>query len=78
MKKWRLELEVAENEDEFFQSLDNNNQHSVLKSFILNVLKANGFDSRIRLSRYEETYDHETFEGPDAAQEPEIDAIVTD
>ena len=62
-KKWMLDLEIVENEDEFFQTLDYGNQHRVLKSFILDMLKANGFDSRIRLSRYEEVYgDEEEFE----------------
>lgn len=56
MKKWRLQLEIDENEDEFFQSLDYANQHKVLENFILDVLHANGFQSRIRLNKYEEDY----------------------
>jgi len=56
MKKWLLQLEVVENEDEFFQSLDYANQHDVLKNFILDVLHANGFSSRVRLNKYEENY----------------------
>lgn len=68
MKKWLLQLEIVENEDEFFQTLDQNNQHSVLKKFILDVLTANGFEPRIRMNRYEETFDEEeAFEAPDAA-----------
>jgi hypothetical protein len=66
-KKWMLDLEILENEDEFFQTLEYANQHRVLKSFILDMLKANGFDSRIRLSRYEEVYgDEEEFESASA------------
>ena len=57
MKKWALDLEVIENEDEFFQTLDYANQHKVLKAFILDMFKANGFDSRIRLKRYEEVFE---------------------
>lgn len=59
MKKWKLELEITENEDEFFQTLDYANQHKVLQNFILDMLKVNGFDSRIRLTRYEEEYGEE-------------------
>ena len=67
MKKWLLQLEIVENEDEFFQTLDHNNQHSVLKTFILDVLKANGFEPRIRMNRYEETFgEEEAFEAPTA------------
>ena len=64
MKKWLLDLEIVENEDEFFQTLDYSNQHRALKDFILTVLSANGFDPRIRLSRYEEVYDEEEFDAP--------------
>jgi hypothetical protein len=64
MKKWKLELEIVENEDEFFQTLDYANQHSVLKSFVLDVLAANGFEPRVRLAKYEETYDDDVFESP--------------
>lgn len=63
MKKWLLDLEVVENEDEFFQTLDYANQHKVLKQFILDMFKANGFESRVRLSKYVEEYgDEEEFE----------------
>jgi len=61
MKKWLLDLEVNESEDEFFQTLDAASQHTVLKRFILDVLHANGFESRIRLHKYEESYDDEEF-----------------
>jgi len=61
-KKWLMDLEVIDGEDEFFQTLDYSNQHTVLKRFILDVLHANGFDSRIRLNKYEESYDSEEFD----------------
>jgi len=73
MKKWLLHLEVVENEDEFFQTLDYANQHAVLKNFILDVLHANGFDSRVKLSKYEETHDDEEFESwKDTGSKPKV------
>ena len=57
MKKWSLSLEITENEDEFFQTLDAASQHKVLQNFILDMLRVNGFDSRIRLNHYEEDYE---------------------
>jgi len=61
-KKWMLDLEVVENQDEFFQTLDYGNQHTILKNFILDVLHANGFESRIRVRKYTEEFgDDEEF-----------------
>lgn len=60
MKKWLLQLEVTEGDDEFFQSLDLGTQHTVLKNFILDVLHANSLEAKVRLNRYEEDYDEET------------------
>jgi len=69
MKKWLLHLEVVENEDEFFQTLEYANQHTVLKNFILDVLHANGFESRVKLNKYEENYEDDgvfdTWKGPE-------------
>lgn len=62
MKKWNLELEILENEDEFFQTLDPATQHRSLKHFFLDMFKANGFDAGIKLLRYEETYNEMDFE----------------
>jgi hypothetical protein len=61
MKKWKLDLEIIENEDEFFQTLDYATQHKVLQNFILDMLNVNGFHSRIRLNHYEETHEGEPF-----------------
>lgn len=57
MRKWLMNLEILENEDDFFKDLDYANQHKVLKNFILDVLHANGFESRVRLTKYSEEYD---------------------
>jgi len=62
MKKWNLELELVENEDEFFKTLEYANQHKSLKMFLLDMLKANGFDAGIKLNKYEETYDEEDWD----------------
>lgn len=56
MKKWVHKLEIVENDDEFFANLDINNQHTMLKTFVLNMLKANGFEARLKLEQYVEDY----------------------